>query len=99
MLLQGYGLYLDTSRVTEIVTKDVSWIVIFYTLKTKWKYLRLNNDRILLANLEISFHCTTIESCVDATTVNSRVEQRACRLVQTFSMEHFSGNILQEIFM
>jgi len=58
-----------------------------------------NNGRILLANLEISFHCTTIESCVDATTVNSRVEQRACRLVQTFSMEHFSGNVLQEMFI
>jgi hypothetical protein len=55
--------------------------------------------RILLANLEISFHCTTTDSCVDATTVNIRVEQRACRLVQTFAMEHFSGNVLQEIFM
>jgi hypothetical protein len=57
------------------------------------------NGRILLANLEISFHCTTTDSCVDATTVNIRVEQRACRLVQTFAMEHFSGNVLQEIFI
>jgi hypothetical protein len=30
MLLHGYGLHLDTSRVTQIVTKDVSWIVIIY---------------------------------------------------------------------
>jgi hypothetical protein len=60
---------------------------------------RDRKGRILLANLEISFHCTTTDSCVDATTVNIRVEQRACRLVQTFAMEHFSGNVLQEIFM
>ena len=38
----------------------------------RWRALA---HEVLLANLEISFHCTAIKSWVDAATVNIRVEQ------------------------
>jgi hypothetical protein len=55
MLLQGYGLYLDTSRVTQIVTKDVSWIVIFYIFKELCRQYHLKTYLNIIVSL-LDFH-------------------------------------------